>query len=86
LCHDAQHDTGVGIVKHIRWVPTPSFPTLGETMVIIDQLIQDIYKAIDKFERETGLVISSIEQKHQVVDGNAIVYHRDMKLGAVKNK
>ena len=54
-------------------------------MVIIEQLIQEIYKAIDQFERETGLVISAIEQKHQVVDGKAFVYNRDIKLGTARN-
>lgn len=52
-------------------------------MVIIEQLTADIYKAIDQFERETGLLISSIRQDHEMHNGIPIVVNREIKLSSI---
>ena len=52
-------------------------------MVIINQLTEEIYKAIDQFERETGLLISSVIQQHETHNGIPIVINREIKLSSI---
>lgn len=52
-------------------------------MVIIKQLTEEIYKAIDQFERETGLLISSVIQEHETHNGIPIVINREIKLSSI---
>lgn len=49
-------------------------------MVIIKQLTEEIYRAIDQFEKETGLLISTIEQRHEIHGGVPVLTHRQIKL------
>jgi len=52
-------------------------------MVIIEQRIHDIYKAIDQFEKETGILVSNIEQKHGISGGQSYVYDRKMTFSYI---
>ena len=49
-------------------------------MTQIEQLTEEIYRAIDQFEKETGLLISSIHQNHEIHNGIPVVLHREIKL------
>ena len=51
-------------------------------MVIIKQLTEEIYRAIDQFEKETGLLISSVIQQHETHNGIPVVIHREIKLSS----
>ena len=53
-------------------------------MTIIQQLTKEIYIAIDKFEKETGIIITTIEQKHEVVNGEAVVCDRQIKTAILR--
>ena len=53
-------------------------------MVLIEQLTADIVAAIDKFEKETGILITSIEQKHHMLEGVAVVYERKILTSIVE--
>jgi hypothetical protein len=52
-------------------------------MTVIEQLTAEIYRAIDQFEKETGLLISAIYQQHETEKGIPILINREMKISAV---